>query len=126
MARILVVDDQPHITYVFGLFLTRQGHEVTTATDGQDALDLLRAQCFDVLITDVDMPRMDGLTLVQNLHSVEGLRGVIVITGSSDFEAIAKSQGGCNVLVAPKPASPSRLADLVERLLEAEPSALNS
>ena len=71
MAKILVVDDEANVRNVLTLFLTKKGHDVTCAEDGEVALPLLRANqallsidSFDVLITDIVMPRMDGLSLI--------------------------------------------------------------
>ena len=80
MARILVVDDQPHMTYLLGVHLGKAGHEVSTAADGESALELLRAESFDMAIVDVAMPKMDGLTLISHREVIDPLKGVIVLT----------------------------------------------
>jgi len=127
MARVLAVDDQPHMTYVIATWLTENGHEVVRASDGAAALELLRAEPFDVLITDVDMPRMDGLSLLSHRDAVDQLRGVVVLTGRHDYKELNPSCCSEKIRLLPKPFSPSGLAQLVEQLLSGElsPKATN-
>ncbi len=113
MARILAVDDQPHMTCIIAHWLTEQGHEVVCASDGARALELLRTEPFDVLITDVDMPRMDGLTLLRQRDVVDRLLAVVVITGRSDYPDLNGASGNEKIHILPKPFSPSELARLV-------------
>lgn len=120
MARVLAVDDQPHMTYIIATWLTENGHEVVRATDGAAALERLRAEPFDVLVTDVDMPRMDGLSLLRQHDAVNRLRGVIVLTGRCDYQDLDPACGKEKVRLLPKPFSPTRLAQLVEELLSSE------
>ena len=117
MARILVVDDERHVTYVIALFLTKRGHAVTRAGDGRAALELLRTEPFDVLITDVSMPKMDGLSLIGNRDDIDRLSGVILLTGRSDFDNIAwAAQGKHRMRTIPKPFNPADVADAVADL----------
>jgi len=117
MARILVVDDQPHVSRTIANWLTRAGHAVVRASDGAAALELLRAESFDILITDVDMPELDGLSLLRQSDVIGRLRGVVVVTGRHDHGTLAATHGRGSIHVMPKPFSPSRLAELVEQLL---------
>ena len=125
MARILVVDDQPHVTLCLSLFLTRRNHEVVRANDGNAALELLRSESFDVMITDVDMPGLDGLSLVAHEDEISRLRGVIVLTGRTDYEEITSLESSTTIHVAPKPLSPTRISDLVTKLVEKEAGAVH-
>ncbi len=117
VARVLAVDDEPHMTRVVATWLTKNGHEVVCASDGGAALELLRAEPFDVLITDVDMPHMDGLSLLSQRDVVERLRGIVLITGRCDYKNLVSSCPKEMVRLLPKPFSPSRLAEFVEELL---------
>ncbi len=67
MRTILVVDDQPHILRVVKMGLERSGHNVETARNGEVAFSLLAGKSFDVLITDVDMPKMNGCQLCEKI-----------------------------------------------------------
>jgi len=68
MRRILLVDDQAHVLRVMKLSLDRNGYEVDTALGGEVALCMLHEQHYDVLITDVDMPRMNGRQLCDTVQ----------------------------------------------------------
>jgi two-component system NtrC family sensor kinase len=80
---ILVVDDDRRVTQMLALLLEGEGYLVQTAGDGSEALERLAAAAFDVVITDVRMPRMDGPTLYRELGARHPrlLRRVIFITG---------------------------------------------
>lgn len=81
--RILVVDDSVTTRTLAQGVLSAKGYEVLTATDGQEALDLLAAQPVDLVISDVQMPRMDGLELVQRIKAKYNLP-VILLTSRSE------------------------------------------
>lgn len=78
---ILVVDDEPQVCEILSDALAAHGHEVETASDGIDAMAKLKNQRFSVVITDMDMPKMDGLDLIE--HIVGNYQGtdIIAITG---------------------------------------------
>lgn len=65
MLRILLAEDEILLRLVFQDFLTDLGHEVIAVVDGQEALDMLRVAPFDVLVTDIHMPRMTGVELLR-------------------------------------------------------------
>jgi DNA-binding NtrC family response regulator len=122
MARILAVDDQPHMTWVIANWLGKHGHEVVRAFDGAAAAERLRGESFDLLITDVDMPRMDGLSLLSERDAIDRLRGVVVLTGRQDYKELGSIYGKDKIHILPKPFSPSRLVQLVDKLLSDEHS----
>ena len=63
MAKILVVDDEKNLRLVVQKEMSRQGHDVETADDGESGWALLEQQDFDVLLCDINMPRLDGIRL---------------------------------------------------------------
>ena len=65
---ILIVDDEMHITHVLAFKLEREGFGVVVANDGETALELARAQSPDLIITDLQMPIMDGLEMCAKLR----------------------------------------------------------
>lgn len=117
MARILAVDDQPHLTFIIHSLLSKNGHDVTRVCDGVAALERLMAEKFDVLITDVDMPRMDGLTLLSHREAVDDLCGIIVLTSRDDFRELGVSHSCDRIAFLPKPFSPMKLSELVDRFV---------
>jgi sigma-B regulation protein RsbU (phosphoserine phosphatase) len=90
--RILVVDDNLFNRELLSRHLERQGHEVRAAADGLAALELLRAERFDVAIIDVMMPGMNGYQLLERIRAEEALKGVhaIVISSLEDTRIIAR------------------------------------
>jgi two-component system, chemotaxis family, sensor histidine kinase and response regulator WspE len=79
---VLLVDDSESVRAVLRRILEEEGYEVTTATDGTEALDLLAARSFDLLITDIDMPHMDGITLVRRVRAQAATASLPVIVAS--------------------------------------------
>ncbi|HSG98403.1 MAG TPA: response regulator [candidate division Zixibacteria bacterium] len=81
---ILVVDDEPIMRDLLRRTLTLAGCRVTVAEDGLAALQQLERSAFDVLITDIKMPRMDGLTLVREARKLDPCLPSLLITGYAD------------------------------------------
>lgn len=124
MSRILVVEDDPHILRVISMWLSRQGHETGEARNGCAALEQLRTRSVDVLITDVNMPQMDGLALIENVVALPSPpAGIVVLTNRWDHSDIRARLAKWGVHVLPKPFSPSKLARLVDELTGAAPVA---
>ena len=90
MARILVVDDEPHILEVVRAYLVRDGHIVFTAPDGDAALASALAEVPDLIILDVTMPVMDGVTMLSKLKEDPELKTipVIMLTAESGRENV--------------------------------------
>lgn len=121
MSRILVAEDDPHILRLISMWLTRQGHEVVEARNGLSARDLIQAEPVDVLVSDINMPGLDGLELIEAVVP-GGLvhRGVIVLTNRWDHGEIRDRLAEWGVQVLPKPFSPTKLSELIESLVGAE------
>ena len=117
MSRILVVEDDPHILRVVSLWLSRQGHEVLEARSGASALELVARHRPEILITDINMPGMDGLELLEQLKQQKSLpRGIIVLTNRWDHREIGENLAEWRAHMVPKPFSPTKLAELVRQL----------
>ncbi len=85
--RILVIDDEPDACEILSDLMVRSGHEVATAHDGLTGLQHFHARDFDLVITDIRMPDMDGLELLKQIKLVEKSPAqVIVVTGHGDME----------------------------------------
>ena len=123
MSRILVVEDDPHTLRVISLWLSRQGHEVLEARDGAAALELFEQHQPAILITDINMPVLDGLGLLQRVKGHEHRpRGIVVLTNRWDHKEIGQSLSDQGVRMIPKPFSPTKLAELIGALdVEASP-----
>jgi two-component system response regulator AtoC len=87
MAKLLVVDDENNLRLVVQKELTRLGHEVETASDGENAWNSLEEKDFDVLLCDINMPRLDGISLLRRLRERrQNPPEVIMLTGHATVE----------------------------------------
>ena len=84
---ILVVDDSHTTRHIEQIILEAEGYKVSTACDGIEALEKMKMYNFDLVISDVKMPRMDGFVLIHNIRHTEGLKNIPVIFITSVFEA---------------------------------------
>ena len=136
--RVLVVDDEPALRHTISVILHEEGHEVTSATDGEDALAKLSASPADLVLCDVRMPTMDGMTFLERHAASGGTALIVMMSAYGDAEtAIAAMQRGAYdwiqkpfraeevVLVVRKAMERERLRAEVRRL-EGELSSLRS
>lgn len=118
-ARILTVDDSASIRLTTRVALSNAGYAITEAVDGVDGLTKLKGGQFDLVVTDLNMPNMDGLTMIRELRKVPSCMGVPVIflTTESDNELKqqAKSAGATGWLT--KPFDPESLVKIVKKVL---------
>lgn len=77
-AKILIVDDEPDILQIFRSALVEEGYEVSCASNGEEALQIYRTEPFDLVITDMKMPRMDGLELLKRIKELDESSEVII------------------------------------------------
>ncbi len=119
MAKILAVDVSVAMRQMLGLTLNAAGHQVEHAADGCEALQLATRRKFDLVITDVNMPRMDGITLVRELRGLPDYKFVplLVLTTDStmDRKQAGKAAGATGWLV--KPFNPSTLLATIDKVL---------
>lgn len=118
-ASILTVDDSASIRQALKLTLTGAGYSVTDASDGQEGLDKVVAGQFDMIITDLNMPNMDGLSMIREIRARDAAVGVpiVFLTTESDDEmkAQAKTAGATGWIV--KPFNPEQLVRIVKKVL---------
>lgn len=119
MAKILTVDDSKVIRDLVAAVLTKNGHTVTTANDGMEGLQETRTQQFDMILSDINMPNMTGISMVSKIRRIEGYEHTPIImltTESSDFKKDkAKKMGASGWLQ--KPFDPERLMKAVNKLI---------
>ena len=87
MAKVLVIDDEQGIRDLLNTILSRKGYDVVLAESGQKGLELFRRERPDVIVLDLKMPGMDGLTVLQQVRSLDPKQPVIVLTGVGTPEA---------------------------------------
>lgn len=116
---ILAVDDSGSLRQMVAFSLTAAGYQVVQAVDGQDGLNKAQDQVVDLVLTDQNMPIMDGLTLIKNLRGMGSYAKVPILmltTESSDeMKAKGKAAGANGWLV--KPFDPKRLIDVVQKVI---------
>lgn len=119
MAKILTVDDSRAIRDLVKTVLIENGHEVTTADDGILGLEAARNEPFDMIFSDINMPNMNGISMVSKIRLLPGYEYTPIImltTESSDFKkGKAKKMGATGWLQ--KPFNPERLMKAVNKLL---------
>jgi CheY-like chemotaxis protein len=119
MATILLVDDYAPNHRLMRFVLEQSGHTVVTASDGQQALDKLDVMPFDLIVTDLAMPHMDGLTLARAIRDDERFRRIpiIVVTASVIEQDQIKATGiGVDTFLT-KPVDSEDLTREVDRLV---------
>lgn len=116
---ILAVDDSGSLRQMVSFSLTAAGYQVVQAVDGQDGLDKAKDKTVDLVLTDQNMPIMDGLTLIKNLRNLSSYQKVPILmltTESSDeMKAKGKAAGANGWLV--KPFDPKRLIEVVQKVI---------
>lgn len=119
MAKILIVDDSASMRNMVSTTLKSRGHTVTEAGDGQQALMQAKTSGFDVVVSDLNMPNMNGIELIKNLRSLPNYKytPILLLTTESgeDRKSEGKQAGATGWLV--KPFNPEKLLATIERVL---------
>jgi len=115
---ILIADDEPLVQDLLSEVLKREGYQVTLVKDGYSALKKIQESYFDLVITDVRMPKIDGLTLLKKVKELSPATSVIVITayGSIDDAVEAMKRGACDYLT--KPILPDQIKILIQKVCQ--------
>lgn len=118
-ASILTVDDSASLRMAIRIALTGAGYTVTEAVDGTDGLAKATATRFDMIVTDLNMPNMDGLSMIRALREQPAQAGVPIIflstESDADMKAQAKAAGATGWLV--KPFQPDQLIRVAQKVL---------
>lgn len=120
MAKILVVDDIKAITDILANILTKEGHDITTAPDGTEAIEALNAMPYDLIITDMLMPKQDGFDVITHVKANAPDTKIIVMTGGGVAITpadVIRSVGDDIELFLTKPIGKSELLDAVNKAL---------
>lgn len=116
---VLTVDDSASIRQMVSFTLKSAGYEVVEASDGEDGLNKAKQKAVDLVLTDQNMPKMDGLTLIKNLRMLPNYRSTPILmltTESSDaMKASGKAAGATGWLV--KPFDPQKLLEVVKKVI---------
>lgn len=115
--RILVIDDEPSLRQSFTRILQKEGHDVTTAANGQEGIDLVSRHPFDLVYLDIRMPDMNGLDVLRTIHERYPELPVILFTAQPDLNSAldALRHGAKDYLL--KPLKPQMLIEHTETIL---------
>ncbi|MGE5466431.1 MAG: response regulator [Ignavibacteria bacterium] len=116
---ILAIDDSASIRQMVAFTLKSSGYEVVDAVDGMDGLDKAKAKTYNLILTDQNMPRMDGITLIKSLRTMPQYKTVPILmltTESSDaMKQQGRAAGATGWLV--KPFDPQKLIEVVKKVI---------
>jgi len=116
---VLFVDDEPYVARAFDRTMRSSGHEIVCADGAESALALARARSLDVVVTDLRMPGMDGLTLIERLRSVQPDLVFLIVTGIPDLDLRRSGETDASILATlPKPWDDAELRDMVARAVD--------
>tara|TARA_B100000809_G_scaffold81337_1_gene79635 strand:+ start:2907 stop:3593 length:687 start_codon:yes stop_codon:yes gene_type:complete len=117
--KILLVDDEPDIIEFLGYNLAKEGYDVTTSTNGKEAIEIAKQINPDLIILDVMMPEMDGIEACHELRNTEGLKDVLIAFLSArgeDYSQVAGFDAGADDYIT-KPIKPRLLISRVKAIL---------
>jgi PAS domain S-box-containing protein len=121
--RVLLIEDAPDTLEMLRVVFDSRGYSATTCASAEEALSVAEGQRFDIIVSDIGLPRIDGYELIERLRRLPHMRGVpaLALTGyASTKDAQAALDAGFDAHVA-KPVNPSALAEQMERLMKQKP-----
>ena len=120
MRQILTVDDSASVRQMVSFTLRKAGYEVTEAVDGQDALGKIGKDKFDLIITDLNMPNVDGIQLISGVRKMQGCAFVPILMLTTESQAEKKDAGrkaGATGWIV-KPFNADQLISVVQKLVK--------
>ncbi|MFK7814788.1 MAG: response regulator [Gammaproteobacteria bacterium] len=116
MINILIVDDEPHVIRVLKLSLEKNGYLVSAAHNGEQALEKLKDEFPDLLITDIDMPRMNGKELCEQIQKIfpDRMFPILVLTSKTEIEHREWTRDMQFTMFLEKPVSIRKLLKLLD------------
>ena len=118
--RILCVDDEQSVQDLVSMHLMLQGFEVKTAANGEEAIKCLESESFDLLLLDIEMPKMNGLEVLRYIKSRHIDVHPIMLTGADDLQALNECARWGAFDYLPKPYNFHELMDSIDRVLAEE------
>lgn len=116
---VLVVDDSPSMRQMVAFTLKGAGYEVIDAADGVDGLEKAKAKTVNLVLTDQNMPHMDGLTLIKSLRALAQYKTLPILMLTTEFSDTMKAQGraaGATGWLV-KPFDPQKLIEVVKKVV---------
>lgn len=122
--RVAIVEDEPHIVESLRFILSKAGHEIIVADNGDAAIDLVKNESPDVMVLDIMLPEKNGFEVLKWIRSQDGYRSlpVLMLTAKGqDKDRNTATSLGVDAFIA-KPFSNDEVVDCVNRLLDLKPS----
>ena len=116
MYRILVVDDEENIREVIKEYAEFEGHQVSEACDGMQAIEMVKNNDYDIIIMDVMMPRLDGYSACKEIRKIKQIPVLMLSARGEEYDKLAGLEGGADDYVV-KPFSPRELVARVRAVL---------
>ena len=119
LGAVLIVDDVPDVTEMIGLLLKHAGYDVSTADSAESALRLAQKTNYDLVISDIGMPEMNGYELAEALRTLNnyGHTPMIAVTGYSEYDDRGRAVAAGFDVHLTKPIEPAQLLNLMSELL---------
>ena len=118
--NILIVDDSKSMRFAIHATLVNAGYNVQAANNGVEALDLAKKGTFDLVLTDINMPKMDGYQLIESLRQLKAFKFTPILTLTTQSDAFSKQKakniGATGWIV--KPFSPSNLIEVLAKFIK--------
>ena len=118
--KILLIDDSEMVLQILGAIIEDMDYELETATDGMEGLEELTKNGYDCLITDLNMPIMDGYTLIKKVRGMDQYKEIPIVIVTTEKEASDKEKGfavGADIYLV-KPVQKDELQEKLKMLLE--------
>jgi two-component system chemotaxis response regulator CheY len=119
MANVLTVDDSVSLRKLVASTVASAGHQVVEASNGAEGLEVLKTRTFNLIISDINMPVMDGLTFIKNVRIIAAYKYTPILVLTTEMDAnkkkIAKESGATGWLV--KPFDPEQLLATIRKVL---------
>ena len=118
MSKILLVDDEPGLLLFIARLIKANGHDALTATDGVEALKIVKETEVDLVLTDLRMPRMDGMTLLREIKALKPTMPVILLTAYASAETELESKEIGAYEYRSKPFNVDKILDTINNALQ--------
>ncbi len=121
MATVLVIDDDQTTRTVIGVAVEELGHQATYALDGEEGVEMVRSNAYDVVFMDLAMPNKNGLIAIQEIIKEFPATKIVAVSGK-DTEMLERAEEYGALKALTKPITPKQVQDTVEELLQGRPT----
>lgn len=116
MKKILLAEDDKNLSRSVDILLTLDGYQVISVYNGEEALNKLLLQKYDLLITDIVMPNIDGVELISKIRQINADLPIMVVSGKLNSRLIEELETMKIKFILPKPINPARFRKMVQKI----------